>query len=55
MKLHMLTRKNCNGSVCVVVEDVIVTMLESIFSMMMIRRDDYDSLPKHLEATENRH
>ena len=54
MKLHMLIRKNCNGSTCVVVDGIIGTRLESMCSMMMIRVDEYDSLPKFLEVTENK-
>ena len=55
MKLCQMIRKNCNGSSCEVADDVIGTMLESMCSMMMIRGDEHDALPKCLEATENRH
>ena len=51
----MLIRKNCNCSACVVIEDVIGTIMESMHSMMMIMGDECDSLPKYLEATENRY
>ena len=54
MKLHQMIRKNGNGSAHVVTDNVIGTMLESMYSMMMIRGDECDTLPKYLEATENR-
>jgi len=54
MKLYSLARKISNGSANVVVEDMLGSMLESMYSMMMIRGDEYETLPKYLEATEHR-
>ena len=53
MKLHGLARKICNVSVYIVVEDVLGSMLELIFSMIMIRGDACKSLAKYLEAIEH--
>jgi len=55
LKVCGLARKISNGSTNVVVEDVIGSMVESACSMMIIRGDEHESLPKHLEATEHRH
>ena len=54
MKLCQMIRKNCNGSSCVVTDDVIGSILETMCSIMMIRGDEHDTLSKYLEATENR-
>ena len=48
-----MIRKNCNCSACVVIEDVIGTMLKSMCSMTMIRVDEHDAMPKCIKATEN--
>jgi len=53
--LHRLIRKICNGSTSVVGEDVLGNLMESLYSFLMIRGDDYDSLPKYLEVLEHRY
>ena len=49
-KLYNLVRKNCNGSTEVVVEDVISSLIEPLLNFALIRGDDHESLPKHLQA-----
>ena len=48
--LHKLVRKICNGSTYVVVEDVIKNVIECMHAVMLLKRDDFNSLPKYLEA-----
>ena len=55
MKLLGLVRKICNVSACVIVDDVLGSLIESLFNVLMIRGDDFKSLPKNLEASEHRH
>ena len=38
-----------------IVDDVLGSLIESLFNVMLIRCDDFKSLPKHLEASEHRH
>ena len=54
MKLCSLARKIYNGLAYIVVEDVLSSMLELIYSVMMIQEDEYKSLSKYLEAIEHR-
>ena len=55
MKLWELVKKCCNGSTCVVVDDVIGNLLETMCNTLLIRGDNFASLPKYLKATEQRH
>ena len=50
MKLHQLVRKNCNGSTYMVVDDVIGNFLEVMYNVLLIRGDNFKSLPKYLEV-----
>ena len=52
IKLYSLARKMCNRSVYAVVEDILCNMLELIYSIIMIYRDEYKSLPKYLEVID---
>ena len=54
MKLHDLVKKVMNGSTAVVVEDVIGNMIEAMFNFMLIRAEEYEALPKYLQAFEHR-
>ena len=54
MKLHELVRKNCNGSTFAVVDDVVCNILEALHNVLLITEDNFQSLPKCLEASEHR-
>ena len=54
MKLYQLVRKNCNGSTYVVVDDVVGIFLEAMCNVILIREDDFKSLPKYLEGTAHK-
>ena len=54
MKLHMLVKKTCNGSTCVVAYDVVGNMLESMCNVFLIRGDYYSTLPNYHETTQHR-
>ena len=51
MKLYELARKNYNGSTHVVVDDVVGNILEALYNVLLITGDDFQSLPKYLEAS----
>ena len=53
--LHKLIRKICNGSTYVVVEDVIRNAMECMHVVMLLKGDDFDSLPKYLEAAQQKY
>ena len=55
MKLLGLVQKIMNGSTYVVVDDAVGSLVESLHNVLLIRGDDFDSLPKYLEASEHRH
>lgn len=55
MKLWELVKKSCNGSACAVVDDVIGNLIEAMRNALLVRGDDFSSLPKCLEALEHRH
>ena len=46
IKLLDLVRKMCNGSTCVIVDDVIGNLIESLCNVVLIRGDDFKSLPR---------
>ena len=48
--LRKLIQKICNGSTCIIVEDVIGNAMECMYAVMLLKGDDFDSLPKYLEA-----
>ena len=48
--LHKLVQKICNGSTCIIVEDVIGNTMECMYAVMLLKGDDFDSLLMHLEA-----
>ena len=52
--LHKLIRKACNGSIVVVAENVVGRMIECLHNYMLMRWEDYDTLPKYLEASEHK-
>ena len=47
MKLYSLIKKTCNGSTTVLADD-------ALCSCLFLRGDEYDSLSKHTEASEQR-
>ena len=53
--LHKLVHKIYNGSTFVVVEDVIRNKVECMYSVMLLRGEDYHSLPKYLEAATQKY
>ena len=53
--LHKLIEKTCNGSTSVVREDVIGNLVESLHNYALVRGDDYESLSKHVEVSEQRY
>lgn len=55
MILHKLIQKICNGSTAVVVEDIISSMLEGLCNFMLVKWEDYATLPKYLEASEHKY
>ena len=55
MKLLRLIKKICNGSMHIVVDDVVENLLESLFNAVRIREDDFTSLPKYMEALDHRY
>ena len=54
MVLCQLIKRICNGSTSVVVEDGIVNLVEALCSFTLIRGDEYDAFPKHMEASQHR-
>ena len=42
-------------STCIVVDNVVGNALESMHNTLLIQGDDYQSLPKHIEALKHRH
>ena len=50
MKSCKLVKKNCNGSTRVVVEYVLGNMMDSLHNMMLVKGDEYEEFPKHLET-----
>ena len=52
--LHRLARKICNSLTSVVEEDVLGNLIEYLYSLMMVRGEDYESLPKYLEVLKHR-
>ena len=48
MKLLDLVKKICNGSTYVIVDDVVGNLIESLYNVMLIRGDDFNSLPRYL-------
>ena len=55
MKLLGLVQKIMNESTYEVVDDAVGSLVESLHNVLLIRGDDFDSLPKYLEASEYRH
>ena len=53
--LYKLIHKICNGSTFVVVEDVIGNAVESLYSVILLKGEDFLSLPKYLEATTQKY
>jgi len=53
MTLYSLIKKIYNGSTLVIVEDMIDNVLEVLYNFVLIRREEYDSLAKYLEASEH--
>ena len=54
MKLGILAKKNRNRLTCAEEDDAAGNLLELMLNIIVIRGDDYASLPKHLEDSENR-
>ena len=52
--LRKLVRKICNRSTRIVVEDMIGSAIEYVHAVMLLKRDDFDSLPKYLEAVQQK-
>ena len=50
--LYSLVQKIYNSLIAVIVEDVLGNLVELIYSFLLVKREDYDSLGKYLEATE---
>ena len=55
MILCKLVRKTHNGSTALIVDDVTGKAVEAIHSLLLVRCDAYQSLPKYLEASAQRH
>ena len=51
ISLCKLVHKICNESTFVVVENVIRNAVESVYSVILLKGEDFQSLPKYLEAT----
>ena len=54
MKLYSLVKRNCNGSTYVMVDDVMGNLIEALYSVLLIRGDEYPNLPKYLEASDHK-
>ena len=54
IKLYKLVQKNYNGSTSIVVEDVLGNIVESLYNLVLIRRDNYTSLLIYLEVSKYR-
>ena len=52
--LYRLVKKICNWSSYVVVNDVLNNVLEAMHNFMLVKGDEYLSLPKYLEAAKQR-
>ena len=52
MKLYSLVKKNCNGLTYIVLDNVVINLLELVYNVLLIYRDDYSFLPRYLEATK---
>ena len=50
--LYKLVKKNYNSSTIVVVDDVVDNFIESLYNYILIKDNDFESLPKYLEASE---
>ena len=55
MKLHYLTKKECNGLSGVLVEEVSGNMAETMCSMLFLKGDDHPCFPKCTEALDHKH
>ena len=55
MKLCELVKKNCNGSAVVVVDDVIGNLIEGLCNFVLMRGEEYDALPRYLQAFEHKY
>ena len=53
MVLHRLVKKISNGSASAVVEDTMDNLAESLFSHLILQVDEFDYLPKFLEAVDH--
>ena len=53
--LYKLIRKIYNGSTFVVVEDVIMNAVESLYSVILLKGEDFLSLPQYLEANTQKY
>ena len=53
VKLFQLINKNCNGSTTVVTSDKVGNMIEALRNFMLVRAEEYPSLPKYIEASEH--
>ena len=52
--LYNLIRKVCSGSTSVVVEDVVGSVLEALCNFLLNHREDHESLPKYIEASDHK-
>jgi len=55
MTLYKLIRKICNGSMSVVSGDVLGNLMESLYTLLMVRGEDYESFPKYFEVVNHRY
>ena len=54
MTLHKLVKKICNGSTSTVEEDALGKIMEFPHNFLLVRGNDYESLPKYLKAVNHR-
>jgi len=55
MMLYRFIQRICNGSTSVIGEDVIGNMMESLYNFLMVRGEDYESVPKYFEVVNHRY
>ena len=55
IKLYLLIQKTCNKWVNAEVEDAMRNFLEPLYLIIQIHSEEYNYLPKYLEATEYRY
>jgi len=49
-----LIRKVCSGSISVIIDDIIGTILEALYNYLLNRAKDHELLPKYLEASDHK-